>query len=451
MTKIMNHLLLFFTTFTGLLSAQTNDWVSLPSTVDDDISCAVEYDGKLIVAGKFTYADTVESNAIAAFDGTEWSALGSGLGAAPLPYPYVYIENMLSHNGKLYIVGQFEQADGFVGNNIAVWDGNTWDNMNGGADERVFDIGALGDEIFVTGFFDSIGGVEAHRTAKWDGEHWHSMDTIFGYVNGNSAPIIDFHRLNGKLYASGTILEPSGASCGHTEYDGTNWTCGSPGLIFHAPRLGNWGDILLTGSTLLLVNNQIHRQTHVLNDTNWEVFSSQQTGTPATQVFVEYSEELYMVGGLGLTNTDTIQPRVVKWDGTTWQKVGTGISSVIEDAIVYNGELYIVGGFSEERSASHNFIAKLAHNVGLDEEESLELSLYPNPVTNVLSIEFTEAFQGILLFSDISGRVLNNVKLDKNVDTYQMDVSAYSSGIYILDVVKDQHRVRSDKVIINSM
>jgi hypothetical protein len=85
--------------------------------------------GYLYVGGEFTIAGSVLANNVARWDGTSWSALGSGMEGY---YPEVYALAWDDAHGYLYAGGAFITAGGVVANNIARWDGTSWAALGSG-------------------------------------------------------------------------------------------------------------------------------------------------------------------------------------------------------------------------------------------------------------------------------------------------------------------------------
>ena len=82
----------------------------------------------LVVGGCFTVAENVFADNIAAWDGTTWQPLGSGMGADY--YPYVYA--LTVYNGELIAGGWFTTAGGNPASYIARWDGSAWQPLAAG-------------------------------------------------------------------------------------------------------------------------------------------------------------------------------------------------------------------------------------------------------------------------------------------------------------------------------
>src|SRR5258708_33671922 len=76
----------------------------------------------LYAGGKFTAAGGVVVNNIAKWDGTQWSALGSGMGDGFLS-PSVSALTVFDDGtgAALYAGGQFATAGGVAANDIAAW------------------------------------------------------------------------------------------------------------------------------------------------------------------------------------------------------------------------------------------------------------------------------------------------------------------------------------------
>ncbi len=74
-----------------------------------------EFNGDLIAGGSFTTVGSTTVNSVASFDGTTWSALGSGIADGNGAYA------LAVHDSSLYIGGDFVMAGGDTVNNIAVW------------------------------------------------------------------------------------------------------------------------------------------------------------------------------------------------------------------------------------------------------------------------------------------------------------------------------------------
>jgi len=70
--------LYFFSALFLNARGQTQEWFSIPQSLNENVSCMTAYQGNLIIAGGFTNAGSLNCKNIASWDGASWSALGAG-------------------------------------------------------------------------------------------------------------------------------------------------------------------------------------------------------------------------------------------------------------------------------------------------------------------------------------------------------------------------------------
>ncbi|MFH0980928.1 MAG: hypothetical protein V2A79_05255, partial [Planctomycetota bacterium] len=157
--------------------------------------------------GEFTTAGGVPANAIAKWNGTQWSALGSGMGlwgGGPDVYALTVFDD--GTGPALYAGGRFTTAGGVTANWIAKWNGTQWSALGSGMNTlvyalTVFDDGT-GPALYAGGGFTTAGGVAANRIAKWDGTQWSALGSgMQGYVQ--ALTVFD-DGTGPALYAAGT-------------------------------------------------------------------------------------------------------------------------------------------------------------------------------------------------------------------------------------------------------
>ena len=186
--------------------AENGIWSALGSGMNGWVtSLAVDASDNLYAGGFFTAAGGVPAKRIAKWDGSSWSALGSGISGI-LDDHVGALAVDADHN--LYAGGKFQYIDGTVVNNIAKWDGASWsalvNGLNAGVDNNVNDlvVDASGN-LYAGGLFLHAGGVPAIRIAKWDGTSWSALGS--GIDNEINALAVDSV---GTLYA-GCLLYTS--------------------------------------------------------------------------------------------------------------------------------------------------------------------------------------------------------------------------------------------------
>jgi len=264
------------------------------------------YDDRLFVGGGFDRAGGQVANGIAAWNGTAWSPLGSGVWDAFNNDPGT-VQAFLAHDGQLFVGGSFTHAGGVQAQNLAKWyPPDHWlaaGNING----TVTCMTEYNGDLIVGGGFDHV---------DWDGEWLYTGNVaglgpsgwypIAGY--GGSNNVIDLAVWDGQLVAGGAFHGMQG------NYD--------------LDYLARWD-----GST-------------------WSSFSA--SGNDEIDGMVKaiavFQGELYIGGSFWTIGGKPVE-KMARWDGVEWQPVGEEVWSALIygygpiSFAVYNGALFVGGGF----------------------------------------------------------------------------------------------------------
>jgi hypothetical protein len=147
---------------------------TLDGALGDILSMTV-YNNELYIAGTFGMIDTIPTYQIARWNGTTWSAVGTGIN--PESYPlgdgdgsaYSFIKSLTVYDGALYAGGRFNYANNIVTRNIAKWDGTNWSGVGQGVNAQVYALLAADTSLYVGGRFNAVNGnnIPASKIAKW--------------------------------------------------------------------------------------------------------------------------------------------------------------------------------------------------------------------------------------------------------------------------------------------
>jgi hypothetical protein len=141
----------------------------------------------------------MEANGIAKWDGSAWSALGSGMNG------YAYALAVSGTN--LYAGGNFTSAGGVPANNIAKWDGSAWSALGSGMNGYVYALAVSGTNLYAGGNFTSAGGVPANNIAKWDGSAWSALGSgVNGIVRTLATDGAEHLFVGGEFSQAGTTV-----------------------------------------------------------------------------------------------------------------------------------------------------------------------------------------------------------------------------------------------------
>lgn len=226
--------------------------------------------------------------------------------------------------------------------------------------------------------------------------------------------------------------------------------CNAGTLVLSAAATGgtlNWyanatgGSILATGSTFTTPSITIST-TYYVEVTNGTCTSSR------TAVTASITPVSAPTGNANQTfcNAETVG-LLVTTSGTNivWYNAASGGAVVPNSTPLVSGTTY----YASQNNGTCESPTRLAVTVtsgaclGTDEFVFHRMKLYPNPVTDMLTISNTEMMSGIMV-ADMLGRILST----KNVnDTEtQIDMSNYPTGTYLVQVTVDS-AVKTFKVI----
>jgi hypothetical protein len=227
----------------GIAKWNGSSWSAVGSASSGNVTVfalAVFDDGSgaaLYAAGSFTSLGGVSAMNIAKWNGSSWSALGSGTNGS--------VKALLAFGGgtgaKLYAGGSFTLAGGSPADLAASWNGSSWSALDNAVPSvGGFGIGAFaqfddgsGAALIAGGDFASLGGVAVHNIAKWNGVSWSPLGTGLTSPNASADALAVFEDgTDGApdLYVGGQFVQAGGSpSMGIAEWHGC-----SPGVAFCA-------------------------------------------------------------------------------------------------------------------------------------------------------------------------------------------------------------------------
>jgi hypothetical protein len=153
---------------------------------------AIALSGSDVYAGgTFFSAGGSPAMFIAKWNGTAWSALGSGLNNT--------VYSLAVSGPDIYAGGVFTTAGGSPANRIAKWNGTTWSALGTGMNSIVFALAVSGTDVHAGGNFTTAGGSPANYIAKWNGTTWSDLAT------GTNSTVNAVGLSGADVYAGGTF------------------------------------------------------------------------------------------------------------------------------------------------------------------------------------------------------------------------------------------------------
>ncbi|MGA2508274.1 MAG: hypothetical protein ABSF80_12445 [Chitinispirillaceae bacterium] len=314
---------------------------------------AVDNSGNLYAGGSFDSVGGIAANNIAKWNGSSWSALGSGTSG--------WVQALAFDNsGNLYAGGVFSTAGGGTVNGIAKWDGNSWSALGSGTNYNVYALAFDNSgNLYAGGCFSTAGGVTAKCIAKWDGNAWSALGSG---MNGGIGVVFALAFDNsGNLYAGGSFTTAGGAAANYiAKWNGTAWSTLSAGMndLVYALAFDNSGNLYASGD-FTTAGGVIVNYIAKWDGNAWSALSSGMNITNVLVLASDRSGNLY-AGGEFTTAGSVSANLIAKWDGSSWNALGNGINGGSVNALAFDrsGNLYAGGQFSIAGGAAANNIAK---------------------------------------------------------------------------------------------
>ncbi len=419
----------------GSCSSGNRSWQTIASGIPFVYDMVV-YQCKLIVAGQFNQIGTTPANNIAAWDGSSWTSLGSGVNGP--------VRALAVHNGILYAGGQFTTAGTTNNvNNIAAWNGSAWSHLDNGmtGSGSVF-VSALlstANGLVAGGSFQNAGltsSLVTNNIAQWNGSTWNSnFNSLSNIFNG---PIYTLREFGGQLYAAGTFSSPH---LNTARWNGSVWMNNGSGinLVNNVPYNGvaaqyvYSGNLIVGGHFLNADNLPMTQHLASWNGSNW-------LATPggdlpdtidAVHDFMKYNNKLYAGGAITKMGT-TLLKGVGEWNGSNWS------STNHPPQIIWALEAYDSCGTisCDLYSGGEGFINRwvcLTSNKNLNSKSVFEIQ--PNPVEEILYVTIENLnlnSNSNLRIINLQGKLISEIR-NVHEETSKLDVSKLTNGMYIIE------------------
>ena len=313
----------------------------------------------LYVGGGFTTAGGSPANCIAKWDMTHWSALGSGFF-----YPFDFkaraaVFALAVSGGDLYAGGRFTKAGDNPATNIAKWNGSTWNalgsGMSGGAYPVVTALAVSGSHLYAGGLFRSAGGSPATNIAKWNGTSWSALGS------GMNGLVYALAASGSNLYAGGQFTMAGGTPVNNiARWDGSNWNGLGSGVVGVIFALAVSGTNLYAGGTIVAAGGSPANRIAKWDGSSWSALGTgvvNQFGQGDVRALAVSGDDLY-AGGEFTTADGSPADNIAKWDGTTWNPLGSGMNNRVYALALSGSSLYAGGWFTTAGGTPANYIAK---------------------------------------------------------------------------------------------
>ncbi|MCT7960571.1 DUF4347 domain-containing protein [Laspinema sp. D1] len=314
------------------------DKLTIQSVTTPTAGGTVEIEADVYAGGNFTDAggDT-NADYIAKWDGTKWSALGTGLKHTPWS---IAINGSDIYATGLNFYGQSVDLDDPLASGyfIPKWDGSSWSTLGGSFINPVHTIAINGSDIYAGGgFLDAGGDPNADNIAKWNGTTWSAVGGGINYTG-----VIMEIAFNGSNIYAGGWIPPA-------HWNGTTWSTWGLGLYG-----GALNAIAVNGSDIYAGGDFFIPGWYPADDIDyiakWDGNSWSALGSSLNaqvNAIVINGSDIYAGGNFTDAGGDVNADYIAKWNGTSWSALGTRLNNTVEEIIIHGSDIYAGGDFTD--------------------------------------------------------------------------------------------------------
>jgi hypothetical protein len=273
----------------------------------------------------------------------------------------------VEYNGELYVGGGFKYLDGQPYNYIAKWNGTSWSAVGTGMDDMILALTVFDGKLIAGGYFLNAGGIPAMAVAAWDGVSWSAMDGLVDYSEVNS-----FAIHNGELYAGGMFYA---YNTGVEKWNGSTWEPVGDSSMYNYGwiyALASYDGKLIAGGDNIYINDTDYTVIASWDGSSWSVLGNSvfdNNNSEEVHAFYTYDSKLIVGGNFtyvgGDVNTGLQSMYVAAWNGDSWESMslddGALSTNSLQDYVgaitSFNGNLVVAGVFSRQHHAVANNIA----------------------------------------------------------------------------------------------
>ena len=424
---------------------------------------------KLFASGMFgmRFYDSLHFNGIAQLKDSLWVPLGSGTSAGIRGF-FPVVNDMTLKDSLLYVGGSFDSAGTQKAYNLAYYNTNseTWSGIGDSIFGGVLSLQLKDNDLFVAGSFDSLkianDTVPFNYIAKWTGSSW---DSLGAGLNGT---VYNMTLKGNELFVVGEFDTAGTAKANNIAIwnDSTNtWSAyGDKGPIGEVTTLCKVeNDMYFAGDF-----DKVYTGTDTIDCKNivkWDGTSWDSLGSGITGDIMEMKADsniLYVVGSFTKTIDDTVNCyHIVKWVDNEWKPMGSGTDLYIYTVSVA-GDSVLIGGTFNFTGDTLNQKIGLWYNTANSQNKrqddytiantDIKLNIFPNPADHESIIEFyleQSVFAEIKIY-DLQGKHLLTLAEDQfspGKNRVIWDNNEYPPGVYLCKIIINGSEVKTKKII----
>lgn len=203
--------------------------------------------------------------------------------------------------------------------------------------------GPASPELVAGGTFTAAGNVAAQRIARWNGATWQPLGAGLGGPDVTALAVY-----NGDVVA-GQSLDTFTSTAQVSRWNGSAWSPVGTGMNSNVRALAVYGGDLIAGGEFTAAGGTIASRIARWSGSAWLPLGSGLGGAPQfiwqVSALCVYNGEL-VAAGVFQTAGGVPAANIARWNGSSWQPLGSGTDATVQSLAVYNGDLIAAGQFS---------------------------------------------------------------------------------------------------------
>lgn len=341
----------------GVARWNGTQWQPLGAGLDGEVFALCVHQGQLYAAGDFQSSGATPIRCVARWTGSQWVEVAGGVRDS---VSFFTTARALASNGvDLFVGGDFDRAGSVGANKVAAFDGTAWRPLGSGVQGTwVWTLAWYAGRLFAGGAFTTAGGVTADSLAAWNGAQWQAIGIATpGQLNGSY--VYALASWNGDLWIGGNFTPPGGGSerC-IARYDGAQLHALPAGLALPETGSGTfvfalqaWNGKLHAGGEFQIAGSLLQppQQAVVVNHiaafdgATWQAVGKGLGADGVVHALGRY-QGMPIAAGEFTTIGGALGVGLARFDGERWLAMGDFDNRVL-DVCEHNGELWVAGEF----------------------------------------------------------------------------------------------------------
>ena len=140
----------------------------------------------------------------------------------------------------------------------------------------------------------------------------------------------------------------------------------------------------------------------------------------------------------------TVYPDDASDKSVTWTSADAAVATVANGTVtgVAGGETYIYVTTNDGNFKDSCFVTVIP--TGINKAEATGFKLYPNPASDLITLEFNSQETHTVEITSLNGQLLYNSRMEG--PTHQIDLSSFQKGLYFI-TVRSRNYVRTEKIV----